>query len=259
MWTYLGQNFLIDSKIRSYIADHISKLYHELWCDALIEIWPGKWAITKLICQISDNFFVIEKDTTLKINLLEVINERWWDVNYLEWDVLEVDVEKVLKEKNIDSKKTLVVGNLPYYITSPILRKFFGNGNQDSAGGIFMVQDEVAQRLDSEVNKKSYLRWLLNYAYRVKYLKWVPAKCFKPVPKVKSALIQLNAKNEIPKITFDSLIAFLDLYSAYSRKTLGSISTMLTKKWTNIFTIPEGLRLKRLEALSWGELEEILR
>jgi 16S rRNA (adenine1518-N6/adenine1519-N6)-dimethyltransferase len=165
----------------------------------------------------------------------------------------------------------LVVGNLPYYITSPILRKFFSDDvrwcwsddlwwySGRFAGGIFMVQDEVAQKLASDVKKKSYLRWLLNYAYEVKYLKWVPAKCFKPAPKVKSALIQLTINNLQLTIKFETLIQFLDLYSAYSRKTLGAISTMLTKKWTNIFSIPENLKKKRLEELKREELEEILK
>lgn len=253
MWTYLWQNFLIDAKVRQYIADHILKLYKDLWCEALIEIGPGKWSITKLIHQISKNFFVIEKDTTLPDRA-----DRW-TAQVIMSDVLEVDVAKTLKEKTLKSEKTLVVWNLPYYITSPILRKFFWEGKKDFAGGIFMVQDEVALRLDSGVKKKSYLRWLLNYAYEVKYLKWVPAKCFKPAPKVKSALIALNGKRETEHVKFETLIQFLDLYSPFTRKTLGAISTMLTKKWKNIFTIPEELKKKRLEELTWGELEEILK
>jgi len=48
-------------------------------------------------------------------------------------DVLDIDVEKLLQEKKIDSKKTLLVGNLPYYITSPILRKFFAEGQGNFA------------------------------------------------------------------------------------------------------------------------------
>jgi len=248
-----------------YIADHIFTLYKDLWCEALIEIGPGKWSITKLIHHISQNFFVIEKDTTLKAGLLEILNSKYWilnwlvDANYISADVLDVDVAKLLKGKTLKSEKTLVVWNLPYYITSPILRKFFWEGKQDFAWGIFMVQDEVALRLDSEVKKKSYLRRLLNHSYDVKYLKWVPAKCFKPAPKVKSALIQLSRKSEVAHVNFEKLIAFLDLYSAFTRKTLGAIATMLTKKWTNVFVIPEHLRKKRMEELSWEEMEEVLR
>ncbi len=258
MWTYLWQNFLIDGKIRSYLADKISSVYKNLSCEALIEIGPGKGSITKLIHGISENFFVIEKDASLKATLLEMINDKWEMRNYLEWDVLEVDVEKILKEKNLDSKKTLVVGNLPYYITSPILRKFFWNWNQKFSGWIFMVQDEVGQKLRSDAKKKSYLRWLLNYAYTVTYLKGVPAKCFKPVPKVKSCLIQLTMNDEQWIIQWDSLIQFLDMFAPFSRKTLGAIQTMINKKSDCTFIIPPALQKKRLEELSFEELAEII-
>jgi len=254
MWTFLGQNFLIDAKVRSYIADKISALYKVCWCEALIEIWPGKGSITTLISHISENFFVIEKDSTFIENWKLKI-ENW---KFVLGDVLEVDVDKLLQEKKLNTKKTLVVGNLPYYITSPILRKFFWNGFQNYAGGIFMVQDEVAQKLKSDAKKKSYLRRLLNYAYTVTYLKWVPGKCFKPIPKVKSALIELKIKNWELKIERDKLIEFLELFAPFSRKTLGAIQTMINKKSVCMFSIPESLKKKRLEELSWEDLTLIL-
>ena len=259
MWTYLWQNFLIDAKVRSYIADKISSLYRELWCQALIEIWPWKWSITKLIQNISPNFFMIDKDPTFYENWkLKIENGK-----FILGDVLELDVENMLSDKKLHSEKTLVVWNLPYYITSPILRKFFGYGKQEFAWWIFMVQDEVWQKLRSDAKKKSYLRWLINYAYNVEYLKWVPAKCFKPAPKVKSALIQLTIKNYELSIERDKFIEFLELFAPFSRKTLGAIATMLQKHWgreeeRKIFSIPENLKKKRLEELSWDELIIIL-
>ena len=63
--TYLGQNFLVDSSVKHYIAEKIQKLYGEFSCESLLEIGPGKGALTKLIKDISKNFFVIEKDDTL--------------------------------------------------------------------------------------------------------------------------------------------------------------------------------------------------
>ncbi len=258
MWSYLGQNFLIDSKVRTYIAEHIQSLYSSLGCEALIEIGPGKGAITKLILDISDNFFVIEKDVSLAqslevsvqnwvqstehsiqswfqnskpwTNLLSLHSEYWTHFNIIQGDVLEIDVDTLLQNKNLDTKKTLVVGNLPYYITSPILRKFFGEGRQYYAWWIFMLQDEVGQKLRSDAKKKSYLRWMINYAYDVVYLKWVPAKCFKPAPKVKSCLVQLTTKSEKLKVSWSSFLCFLELYAPFSRKTLGSIEKIVTKR-----------------------------
>ncbi len=253
MWTYLWQNFLIDSKIRYYIADKISSLYCEWWCQALIEIWPWKGSITTLISHISENFFVIDKDSTFIENWkLKIENGK-----FILGDVLEVDVEKLLSKKKLHSEKTLIVGNLPYYITSPILRKFF-SAWQHYAGGVFMVQDEVGQKIKTDAKKKSYLRRLLNFFYEVKYLKWVPAKCFKPAPKVKSCLIELRIKNWELKINRDRFIAFLELFAPFSRKTLWAIQTMIKKKSDCNFIIPEVLQKKRLEELDRLDIEAIL-
>lgn len=260
MWTYLWQNFLIDSKVRSYIADKISSLYHLTWCEALIEIWPWKWSITKLIQNISDNFFVIDKDEELIQNLefrIQNLETKQCNLEIISWDILEVDVEKILKEKKLHSEKTLIVGNLPYYITSPILRKFF-SAWQNYAGGVFMVQDEVGQKIKSDAKKKSYLWRLLNFFYDVTYLKWVPAKCFKPAPKVKSCLIELKIRNWKLEIERDKFVEFLELFAPFSRKTLGAIQTMINKKSDISFIVPEALKKKRLEELSWEDLKKIL-
>ena len=122
-----------------------------------------------------------------------------------------------------------------------------------------MLQDEVGQKLRSDAKKKSYLRWLINYAYQVDYLKWVPAKCFNPAPKVKSCLVELKIKNWELKIERERLIQFLEMFAPFSRKTLGAIRTMVNKKLGCMFVIPEGLKKKRLEELSFEELEKIVK
>ncbi|MFZ2150908.1 MAG: rRNA adenine dimethyltransferase family protein [Candidatus Absconditicoccaceae bacterium] len=258
MGTYLGQNFLTDSKVRSYIASKVGDLYKKLDCNALIEIGPGKGAITKLINQISDNFMVIEKDNTLKEKILAIGNDKGGIINYIQGDVLEVDVAKILKEKKLKYERTLVVGNLPYYITSPILRKFFADGNPNFPGGIFMLQNEVGEKIRFDAKKKSYLRWLLNYGYDVTYLKMVPAKAFSPAPKVKSCLVELRIKNLDYKIEWNRLIEFLDLYSGFSRKTLGAIEKILIKQNKNKFQINDNLHQKRMEELTWENIGEII-
>lgn len=253
MSTYLWQNFLTDSTIRHWIANKAQDFYDKNNCKNLIEIWPGKWSITKLILNISPNFTLFEKDETLKEILEEVVAKKekgsakiiWWDV--LDWDLSQFEWAK---------NQTFVVWNLPYYITSPILRMFFWDGKGEFSGWLFMVQDEVWQKLRFDAGKKSYLYWILNYAYEVQYLKAVPAKAFSPAPKVKSCLIWLVKKDKLPNIKFDELIRFLDLFSPYSRKTLSKISKMINKKWGS-FVIPENLSNKRLEELDWSQLEQL--
>lgn len=253
MSTYLWQNFLTDSTIRHRIANKTQQFFNETNCKNLIEIWPGKWSITKLILDITPDFFLFEKDETLKEILEEVISlKQEWNAKIIRWDVLEWDLEQFKWEKN----KTFVVWNLPYYITSPILRKFFWSWKGEFAGWLFMVQDEVWQKLRFDANKKSYLYRILNYAYEVKYLRTVPAKAFSPAPKVKSCMIGLFKRTNIPNISFENFIRFLDLFSPYSRKTLWKISKMISKKWGS-FVIPEDLQSKRLEELDWNQIEEI--
>ena len=253
MSTYLWQNFLTDSTIRHRIADKAKGFCDKNNCETLIEIWPGKWSITKLILDISPDFVLFEKDEKLKEILEEVISKKEsWTAKIIRWDVLEWDLDQFEWNKN----QTFIMWNLPYYITSPILRKFFWDGKGEFSGWLFMVQDEVWQKLRFDASKKSYLYRILNYAYEVQYLKTVPAKAFSPAPKVKSCLIWLVKKNEIPNIPFNELIRFLDLFSPYSRKTLWKISKMISKKWGS-FVIPENLSNKRLEELDWTQLEEI--
>ena len=144
MSTYLWQNFLTDSTIRHRIADKAKDFYDRNNCETLIEIWPGKWSITKLILNISPDFVLFEKDETLKEILEEVVSKKEsWTAKIIWWDVLEWDLDQFEWKKN----QTFVVWNLPYYITSPILRKFFWSGKGEFAGWLFMVQDEVWLKL----------------------------------------------------------------------------------------------------------------
>lgn len=96
-----------------------------------------------------------------------------------------------------------------------------------------MVQDEVGQKLKTDAKKKSYLRRLLNYAYDVTYLKGVPAKCFKPAPKVKSCLLEFRIKNVEFRIEWDKFVEFLEMFAPFSRKTLGAIETMIDKRFAD--------------------------
>ncbi len=254
MWSYLWQNFLIDTKIKNYISDKIKKIYNDNQLDCIIEIWPWKWAITKKIHDISNNFFVIEKDETMKNHLEWILNKN----QIIFTDVLKSDIEKELKKRNIKPEKTLIIWNLPYYITSPIFRKFFGNWKQKYFGWFFMIQEEVGQKIQTKQNKKSFLRWLLNYTYNIEYKKTIPAKAFKPAPKIKSCLVQFQKKETILDLNFNQLFLFLDLYSQFSRKTLWSINKILQKQEKKTFNIPDKLKKKRLEELSWENIKNII-
>ena len=257
MSTYLGQNFLKDSAMRSYIGSAIAKMYEETRAKALMEIGPGKWAITRKIKDISKDFFVVEKDLTMESHLREA---GLVQSQIVFWDFLEVDVAQKLQVLGKDIEQTLAVWNLPYYITSPIFRKLFTASEKCFLWWIFMIQDEVWQKIISSAQKKSYLWWLLNWWYEVKYLKMVPPKCFSPAPKVKSCLVKFVKKERSEPVKFQTLELFLNLFAPYSRKTLGRIAKMIEKKQEGgeVFVIPESLAKKRLEELTWDDIAQII-
>lgn len=255
MSTYLWQNFLKDTQMIRTIATAISHLYQKSWAQALIEIWPWRWAITKKIHQISTCFFVVEKDLKMQEPLQALgLSEQ----QIIFWDVLEQNLVKLLSERGVQAENAIVVGNLPYYITSPIFKHLFWKEIPDFLGGFFMVQDEVGQKIRSDAGKKSYLWWLVNSGYWVEYVKMVPAKCFSPAPKVKSCLLRFTKKEKPESVAHSALESFLNDFSPYSRKTLWKISKMLEKKGKTDYKIPLQLQGKRLEELSWDDVRHIL-
>ena len=256
MSTYLWQNFLKDASIIRTIATSIGHLYEKTWAKALIEIGPWKWAITKKIKDISPCFFVIEKDLTMEEHLKEI----WLDSKQIIfWDVLEQNIENLLENRGVKEDEAIVVWNLPYYITSPIFKHLFRKKNPKFLGWFFMIQDEVGEKIKSDAKKKSYLWWLVNRAYTVEYVKMVPAKCFSPAPKVKSCLMRFIKKDTPENVAYEKLEDFLNLFSPYSRKTLGKIAKMIEKKWNWSYIIPEALQMKRLEELNREQLWMIIK
>lgn len=270
MSSYLWQNFLTDSWIITRIALQVKKSFSHLWCDTLIEIWPWKWALTKKISDITSQMILIEYDQkmveylTTKVfpgrqNIPTLVHEDvlLWDENNLSHFPYSADISQ--------KSKTLVVGNLPYYITSPILRKFFASTFSTRAWGVFLIQKEVAEKIVHNAPKKSFLWWLINYSYVVEYCFSVPPSAFTPPPKVTSAVIRLSPKNweDIPALSYEDLLVFLDQYSPFKRKTLWAshkIVSKLSKKKdfdTKIFDVSD-FSSQRLEELWWDEMKKIL-
>ena len=96
---------------------------------------------------------------------------------------------------------------------------------------MFLIQKEVAEKISYNATKKSFLRWLINYAYHVEYCFSVPPEAFDPPPKVTSAVISILPKDKsvVPSLSYDQMIVFLDQYSSFKRKTLGSSQKIVNK------------------------------
>lgn len=263
MPSYLGQNFLTDSKAKLYIHNLVSNFKEKFALEHCIEIWPGKWAITKFIQPIfNEHFRAIEKDETFAWVLDELIGD-----NLIFNDVLQVDFATSF---DFDLSKTLVYGSLPYYITSPIIGKLFLpivnsplSGRQGLGRGIFIVQKEFAEKIATDAKKKSYLRWLLNHNHIVTYHKTIPAKWFSPAPKVDSAIISIIPWPQ-QEVDYGQLVWVLDKISWFKRKTMGKIIKILQKNTI----IPQEIGgedkqrttilKKRIEELSREEMKKVV-
>lgn len=211
----LSQNFLIDENIQKKIIHAASPSGH-----VVLEIGPGAGMLTNALVPISKFVIAIEKDSHFSGFLKEKFS---LSAEIIEQDFLKISLEEELEKLCLNGIKLKVIANIPYQITTPILAKLLTNLKHiDSI--IFMVQEEVAQRIISIPNTKSYGRLSIFcqfYTYP-KYLFSVSRNCFYPRPKVQSAVIQLKPRQELllEKELQELFFSIVKQSFQYRRKTL---------------------------------------
>ena len=185
---FLGQHFLIDNNISKKIVDAINFRKFK----KVIEIGPGKGALTKHLLHIKDMLTLIEVDKeSIEFLNIEFQKDK---LNIIEADFLKFDIgSNYPLEKDI-----LIIGNFPYNISSQILFKSIEN-YESVSGLIGMFQKEVAERIISKNNCKQYgiLSVKTQLFYNVKILFDVSPNVFFPKPKVNSAVISLTRKENL--------------------------------------------------------------
>ncbi len=176
-----GQNYLHDQNIIKKIIDEIAPNENE----SIIEIGPGKGALTEHLFNSKANLTAIEIDK----RVIDDLKHRFTDLNLLQYDFLDLDLKQFI---TIENQKLRIVGNIPYNITSPILFKLFDN-NTIINDAVFMVQLEVAKRMTAKLGSKDYgiLSVLLNFFGRTKLSFKVSPNVFYPKPNVHSAVIHI--------------------------------------------------------------------
>lgn len=213
----LGQNFLIDSNILTRIVNGAAVDENT----GVIEIGPGIGSLTEALSKQAKKVISFEIDGRL-LPILEETLANYDNVEIINNDVLKVDVDAIIKEKMADCEKIMVVANLPYYITTPILTHLLENTTLIN-GYVVMMQKEVANRLSAKVGTKDYnsLTILLNYYTDVEYLFTVPKKVFVPAPNVESAVVKIMTKEE-KEVDVDTNTFFNFVRSCFTqrRKTL---------------------------------------
>jgi 16S rRNA (adenine1518-N6/adenine1519-N6)-dimethyltransferase len=181
----LGQHFLTDRRILGRIADAL----HLTGSETVLEIGPGRGSLTDLLVDRSARLIAIEYDRALA----EILRQRYAKRSHVliaEADVLEVSLGELAAGPYV------LVGNVPYYITTPIL--FHALTPPRAERAVYLVQKEVAQRLSASPGSKEYGALTVNVAAvaRAETLFGVPAGAFSPPPKVESAVVRITPRVE---------------------------------------------------------------
>lgn len=188
-----GQNFLIDSHVLEKIMDaaEIGK------DDCVVEIGPGIGTMTQYLAERAGEVVAVEIDK----NLIPILTETLADyknVSIINEDILKVDLNRIVEEKN-GGRPVKIVANLPYYITTPIIMGLFENHVPVKSITV-MVQKEVADRMQVGPGTKDYgaLSLAVQYYAKPEIVAIVPPNCFIPRPNVASAVIRLTCHEKKP-------------------------------------------------------------
>jgi 16S rRNA (adenine1518-N6/adenine1519-N6)-dimethyltransferase len=211
---HLGQHFLTDARWRERIADALRASATDVW----LEIGAGHGEMTAVLARRSAKVIAIEVDPRVLQRLLGLA-QNLPNVEVIRGDVLALDLARV-----IGPRRVRVYGNLPYYITSPILHRLFEQADHLSALDV-VVQLEVAVRLAARPGRREYgyLSVLAQFYARPEILLRIPPGAFRPRPRVTSALMSLRIPGDRAHFGVTDEADFLDFVKAcfaQKRKTL---------------------------------------
>lgn len=214
----LGQNFLIDPNILRNITKY-AELTEE---HGAIEIGPGIGALTENLARASKKVVAYEIDQRL-FPILEDTLAPYDNVKIIHNDVLKADVGQMIEEEFAGVSDIMVVANLPYYVTTPIIMKLLEE-QLPIRGLVVMLQKEVAERISAKPGTKEYgsLSIAIQYFTRAEVVMIVPKTVFMPQPNVDSAVIRLLKRDEpAVKVKDESFFFTITRLSfAQRRKTL---------------------------------------
>jgi 16S rRNA (adenine1518-N6/adenine1519-N6)-dimethyltransferase len=201
----LGQVFLKDKEIVQKIIQ-TAEIEPK---DQILEIGPGKGVLTKPLLQTGAKIFAIEKDP----KMIDLLQEKFKDNSQL--ILIQEDIRDFLKNEDytkykIQDTKYKVIGNIPYYLTSHLLRILLENPIKPSLI-VLMLQKEVAERIITKPPKMNLLSVCVQFYAKPEIISFVSRTVFRPKPKVDSAVIKLTpypviARNEVTKQSFFKVV-----------------------------------------------------
>ncbi|NNU85161.1 16S rRNA (adenine(1518)-N(6)/adenine(1519)-N(6))-dimethyltransferase RsmA [Geobacillus sp. BMUD] len=214
----LGQNFLIDANILRKIVD-VADISRDT---GAIEIGPGIGALTEQLARRAKKVVAFEVDGRLLPILADTLSP-YDNVCIIHQDVLKADLHTVIAKELADVTDRMVVANLPYYVTTPIIMKLLTD-RLPIRGMVVMLQKEVADRLAAKPGTKDYgsLTIAVQYYTEAEVVMTVPRTVFMPQPNVDSAVIRLVKRQHPPVVVNDEGVFFQVVRASFAqrRKTL---------------------------------------
>lgn len=254
----LGQHFLTCPWVIPLMCD--AAQIHAT--DTLIEIGPGTGALTRELARRAGRVIAVEKDE----RFADILASEFKKMGILNIDIIKADILTVFSSLAsryaLYSKPYTLIGNIPYYLTGRLFRIIFELEIKPSRM-VFTVQKEVGERLTAKPPRANLLGLSVQAYGRPTVIKRVPASCFKPAPKVDSAIIAISdisdnffTKRGIDKNNFFSLV-----HLGFSQKRKQLVNT-LSQKWDKAAVvqalekakIPLKSRAQELSLEQWAKL-----
>ncbi|EKH2207774.1 16S rRNA (adenine(1518)-N(6)/adenine(1519)-N(6))-dimethyltransferase RsmA [Staphylococcus pseudintermedius] len=241
----LGQNFLIDVNIINRIID-ASGIDH---MTGVIEIGPGMGSLTEQLAKNAQHVLAFEIDQRL-IPALDDTLSPYNNVTVINEDILKANVAEAIQQHLSHCEKIMVVANLPYYITTPILLTLLEQ-DLNIDGYVVMMQKEVGERLNAQVGTKAYgsLSIVAQYYTETSRVLTVPKTVFMPPPNVDSIVVKLM-KRESPIVDVDNPNAFFKM-------TKGAFSQRRKTIYNNYQNLFENGKEQKETIMQWLERADI--
>ena len=231
-----GENYLVDGNVMHNItaAAGVKK------DDTILEIGPGFGALTFDLVSTGANIFAVEKDKKAFAIFKELVKDDFPNLKLFNEDILEFDIKKISR-----SGKIKVIGNLPYYITTPIMERLIENRAAISSA-LIVVQKEVADRFLASAGSKDYssITCYIQYYTKPKYICTIKRTSFYPEPDVDSGLVRFDILDKPAVKVKDEELFFKIVRGAFNQRRKTIINSLSRKE---VLDVPKEQLAKILE------------
>ena len=260
----LGQHFLIDETVQQSIIS-AAELTSS---DVVLEVGPGLGILTQELARQAGRVIAIELDDKLAAFLKETL-ASFHNVTIINEDILRIDPAALLQEQKLRFPPAMsqykVVANLPYYITSPVLRHFL-EASAKPKMMLVMVQKEVAEAIVAEPGKRSVLSIAVQFFGKPRIISFVPSKSFYPAPEVDSAILRIDVYPQ-PTVAVSDEKSFFEVvragFAAPRKQIANSLAQGLKSPKPEVLALLEKADIavqRRAETLTleeWAQLWQV--